>query len=184
MRFFATIVAVHKWLGIAVGLWLAIAAVTGFLLLIKKDYAWIQPPTAHGAPGEPAQYRPLHEVYAAVFALGLPQLRSEADIERVDFRPARRIHKVHSVHDHLEVQVDAVTLQVHGPAVRRSDWIEQLHDGQKLGIWVHDWLLPAVAVAFVLLTGSGYALWLWPKWKRRSLARRRADGATRDVRGG
>ena len=58
-RYLTVVLAVVQSFGIAVGLWLAIAAVTGFLLLIKKDYAWIQPPTARGAAAA-AGYGPLH----------------------------------------------------------------------------------------------------------------------------
>lgn len=172
MRSFRLFWVLHKWVGIGVGLVLLLTATTGLLLLCKRDYAWIQPPTQRGADGPAEALRPLHEVYAAVFALGLPQFRSEADIERVDFRPARRIHKIHSIHDHLELQVDAITLQVHGPAVRRSDWLEQLHDGSWFGEWVRGWVMPLVALAVLLLAGSGYYLWLWPHWRARQLRRR------------
>jgi uncharacterized iron-regulated membrane protein len=168
---FRWVVLTHRWIGITIGLVLLVSAATGFLLLIKKRAACIQPPTHVGAAGDPEQYRPLHEVYAAVFALGLPQLRSEADIERVDFRPDKRMHKVHSHRDYVEVQVDAVTLQTHGPSVRRSDWIEQLHDGTLVGGWMHDWVMPLVAVSLLALALTGYALWLWPKWRRLRLRR-------------
>ena len=166
---FRWVVLAHRWIGITIGLVLLVSAATGFLLLIKKRVAWIQPTTHVGAAGSPEQYRPLHEVYAAVFALGLPQLRSEADIERVDFRPKQRMHKVHSHRDYVEVQVDAVTLQTHGPAVRRSDWLEQLHDGNLVGGWMHDWVMPLVAVSLLALALTGYVLWLWPKWRRRQV---------------
>lgn len=159
---------VHKWLGIAFGLLLVLSAATGFLLLQKKRWEWVQPPTRIGTEGSPEQMRPLHEVYAAVFALGLPQLRAEADIARIDFRPDRRLHKVIAVADHIEVQVDAISLRTWGPATRTSDWLESLHDGSWFGAFMHDQVMSAVAIACVLLALSGYFLWLWPKWRRRA----------------
>ena len=164
---FSAIWQVHKWLGIALGVVLAMSAVTGFLLLQKKSWAWVQPPTQRGTAGPAEQLKSLSEVYAAVFALGLPQFRSEADIARIDFRPDRRLHKVVSVHDHLEVQVDAISLRTWGPATRTSDWLESLHDGSWFGAFAHDWVLATAAVGCVTLAGSGYFLWLWPKWRRR-----------------
>ena len=36
----------HKWTGIVIAILLVMSSITGFLLLIKKDFDWIQPPTA------------------------------------------------------------------------------------------------------------------------------------------
>lgn len=167
MRLFRAVWTLHRWLGLAAGLVLLLSAGTGLLLLRKKEHAWLQPPAMRGADGPPAALRPLAEVYAAVFALGAPELRSEADIARVDFRPQERVHKVVSRHGDVEVQVCAITLRTSGPAVRRSDWIERLHDGSWLGAVGHDALMPAVAVALAVLAVSGYAMWGWPAWQRR-----------------
>lgn len=166
MRVFRTIWLVHRWLGVAAGLVLLLTASTGLLLLVKKDYDWIQPPVVRGAEGPPSALQPLAAVYDAVFALDLPQFRSEADIARVDFRPRERVHKVVSRHDDLEVQVCAITLRTTGPRPRRSDWLERLHDGSWLGDFAHDRVMPVVALILFYLAGSGYVMWLWPKYKR------------------
>jgi uncharacterized iron-regulated membrane protein len=171
MGAFRTLWLLHRWAGVAAGLVLALSAATGLLLLLKKDFAWLQPPVVRGAEGPPERLQPLAAVYGAVFALGLPQLRSEADIARIDFRPAQRVHKVVSVHDDLEVQVCAITLATTGPAVRRSDWLERLHDGSWAGGAMHGVVMPAVALVLLFLASSGYVMWLWPK------LRRRRDGA-------
>lgn len=157
----------HRWAGIAAGVVLALSAATGFLLLLKKDFGWLQPPVARGAEGPPERLQPLAAVYDAIFALGLPQFRSEADIARIDFRPAQRVHKVVSQHDDLEVQVCAITLATNGPAVRRSDWLERLHDGSWAGPAMHGIVMPAAALVLLFLAGSGYVMWAWPKLRRR-----------------
>lgn len=171
MRLFRAVWTLHRWLGLAAGLLLLVSAGTGLLLLRKKEHAWLQPPVMRGAEGPPAALRPLAEVYAAVFALGAPELQSEADIARVDFRPQDRVHKVVSKRGDVEVQVCAITLRTSGPAVRRSDWIERLHDGSLFGPVGHDALMPAVAVALAVLAASGYVMWGWPAWQRRRRAR-------------
>ncbi|MFN7672482.1 MAG: PepSY-associated TM helix domain-containing protein [Planctomycetota bacterium] len=167
MRLFRAVWSLHRWVGLAAGLVLLGSACTGLLLLKKKDHAWLQPPVLRGVDGPPEALRPLAEVYAAVFALGAPELRSEADIARVDFRPQDRVHKVVSRRGDVEVQVCAISLRTSGPAVRRSDWIERLHDGSLFGAAVHDWLMPVAALALAWLAASGYAMWGWPAWQRR-----------------
>jgi uncharacterized iron-regulated membrane protein len=174
MRVFRAVWLLHRWLGLCAGLVLLLTAGTGFLLLLKKDAAWLQPAVVRGVPGPVERLQPLPAVYAAVFALGLPEFRSEADIARIDFRPAQRVHKVVSVHGDLEVQVCATTLATSGPAVRRSDWLERLHDGSAIGDWMHGWVMPAVAVVLLFLAGSGYVMWGWPKLQKARQRARRA----------
>ena len=176
MRAYRTIWLLHRWLGIAVGLLVMVVAASGLLLLVKKHFAWIQPPVVHGAPGTADDLRPLAEVYRAVFGLGLPEFRGEHDVARIDFRPDQRVHKVISVHRDLEVQVCAITLRTSGPAVRRSDWLERLHDGSWAGEWLHGLVMPVVALIVLFLAASGYVMWLWPKLGRRR-ARRHSTGS-------
>ncbi|HEX6813119.1 MAG TPA: PepSY-associated TM helix domain-containing protein [Planctomycetota bacterium] len=166
MTVFRTLWLVHRWLGVAAGLVLMLTAATGFLLLQKKSNDWLQPTVVRGASGPPEQLKPLIDVYNAVFALGLPEFRSEADIARVDFRPAQRVHKVVSEHGDLEVQVCGITLRTSGPKPRRSDWLERLHDGSFWCDAVHGWVMPAAALVLLYLASSGYVMWLWPKWQK------------------
>ena len=172
MTTFRLLWVIHKWLGIVLGFVLLTSAVTGGFLLLKKRFHWIQPTAQRGTPGPPEKLAPIHEVYQAVFALGLPQFRSEDDIDRIDFRPDKRIHKVRSRHENLEVQVDAISLAVLGGVnLRRSDWIETLHDGSWFGDWVHDYFMLGVATGLLTLGCTGYLLWLWPKILKRRRVR-------------
>ncbi len=77
----------HRWVGISLALVFATIAGTGFLLLIKKDYAWIQPPTRSGASGGVDDLLPLHTVFARVLEQGHPDFQSMDDVDRIDFRP-------------------------------------------------------------------------------------------------
>lgn len=178
MSLFRLLWLLHRWIGVGLGLVLLLSATTGFLLLKKKDWAFLQPPMMEGEPGSPELLKPLQDVYAAVFALGLPQFRSERDIARIDFRPDHRVHKITSVHDHMEVQVCAITLRTSEPRPRVSDWLEQLHDGSWFGDLAHGFVLPVAALALLYLALSGYVMWLWPKWRKR----RARDAQDRDLR--
>ena len=167
MTTFRLLWQIHKWVGVSLGIILLLSASTGLLLLFKKDFEWIQPPTQRGTNGPAELIAPMHEIYAAVFALGLPQLRSEADIDRIDFRPAKRIFKVRARQDQIEVQVDAIAATARQPEVRRSDLIEQIHDGQFFGAWAHGLVMPIAGVGLVVLAITGYLLWIWPGLVRR-----------------
>ena len=145
-------------------------AVTGFLLLIKKDHDWIQPPTQRGAEGGIERFITNQQLFETVLAQGHPDFASLDDVNRVDFRPGKRVFKVQSHHHHTEMQVDAVSGAVLGVAKRNSDLIESLHDGSFFGDAVHGWLMPLTAIALVFLVASGLFIWLQPKVKR---ARRR-----------
>jgi uncharacterized iron-regulated membrane protein len=166
MRVFRTIWLLHRWLGVTAGLVLLLTSITGILLLVKKDYAWIQPEAMVCADGSLADLQPLAKVCEAVLALDLPEFQSEADIARIDFRPAKRLHKVISKHDYVEVQVCAVSLKTSAPNQRRSDWLESLHDGSWFGDFAHDRVMPLVALILLFLASSGYVMWLFPKWKK------------------
>lgn len=176
-RGFRFVWQLHKWTGIVLGLVLLLSATTGLLLLRKKEHDWIQPPTQRGTDGAIADVIPMHEVFAAAFAVGDPRLDEEADVDRVDFRPSKRVFKVRSKHDDLEIQVDAVSGRTFAPMVRRSDWLERIHDGSAFGSAVHGLFMPLAAIAFLALSLTGYTIWIWPMLKKRAQRRRRAAEA-------
>ena len=163
---------IHKYAGIALALLVSMVAVTGLLLLLKKDFAALQPPTQRGAEGRPADFLSIDEILQRTYALGHPAFTGPEDIDRIDMRVDRRVHKVRSRHDFMEVQVDAVTGAIlSGPLPRRSDLLERIHDGSFFADWVHGWVMPTVALGLLLLTGTGLWIWIAPILTRR--ARRR-----------
>ena len=177
MRTFKFFWTTHKWTGITLSLVLATLATTGFLLLLKKEFAWIQPPTADAAEFEGtvagSDFLTNEELFDIVFAIGHRDFTSLADIDRVDFRPDSRVFKVRSSL-HSEIQVDAVTGSVLSIAFRRSDIIEQIHDGSFFAKWIHDYAMPIVAMALFFLVFSGLWLWLEPISRRRRRERTRS----------
>jgi uncharacterized iron-regulated membrane protein len=167
VRFFKLIWEVHKLLGIALGVVLLLTSITGLLLLVKRDWPWLMPPTAAGSAAPLDAALPLHRVIESAVAAGHPDLRSAADVDRVDFRPKDHVFKVLSARGNFEVQVDATTGAVLSTGVRRTDFIESLHDGRAFGAFVHGTLAPTAAIGLGLLVLTGYAVWLWPKLARR-----------------
>ena len=164
----------HKWTGIIGALVFSMIAVTGFMLLLKKEYSWIQPPTQEGAEGEVAEFLSPDDIFRSVFAANHADFQSMEDVNRVDFRPSKRVHKVQSVHNHTEVQVCAVTGEILSVDSRMSDLLETIHDGSFFADGIHEYFMPLVAVALLFLVFSGLFLWLQPVLKRRKRKTARA----------
>ena len=97
------------------------------------------------------------------------KISSWNDIDRLDVRPDKGVVKVRA-NNKWEIQIDTFTGQVMQVAYRRSDFIEQLHDGS----WFHDkiklWIfLPSGIILFGLWITGVYMLIVpyYIKWKRR-----------------
>ncbi len=164
----------HKWVGVCAATFLAVTAVTGFLLLLKKEFDWIQPPTQKGAEGTIEEFISIDEAWQRVQAADHPDFRSPDDIDRIDVRPDRRVYKVRSKHNHAEIQVDAVTGAILSTDTRTSDWLEQIHDGSWVGKPFHDYVMPLVAICVMFLVFSGLWLWITPMVRRRRRKRQAA----------
>lgn len=169
----------HKWVGVCASLFLAVTAVTGFLLLLKKEFAWIQPPTRKGAEGSIEQFITLDEAWKRIKAANHPDFASAEDIDRIDVRPDKRVYKVRSKHNHSEIQVDAMTGAILSTDTRTSDWLEQIHDGSWVGKPFHDYVMPLVAICVMFLVFSGLWLWITPMVRRRRRKKAAAEEAAR-----
>ena len=158
----------HKWVGIGSAIILLNISVTGLLLLEKKAFDWIQPATHKGEEGVTDDFIDLQTLMTAVFAQGHEDFQTLADIDRIDFRPSKRVHKVRSLHHLSEMQIDAVTGKVLNVGKRRSDLFESWHDGSFFGSWFYLLLMPVAAIALIFLTISGLYLWLAPLLKKKA----------------
>jgi uncharacterized iron-regulated membrane protein len=163
---------VHKWLGIVLAAILINISVTGFLLLEKKQYEWLQPATRKGLEGTVDKYISMEKLFDAVYGCNHPDFVNFESIDRVDFRPSKNVYKVRSKTNHAEIQVCAVSGKILNTDVRRSDFLEGLHDGSYFGEWMHGKVMPAFAISNVILAVSGLYLWLGPKLKRKKKSHR------------
>ncbi|MEZ6196849.1 MAG: PepSY-associated TM helix domain-containing protein [Planctomycetota bacterium] len=158
----------HRWGAIVGALPLLLVVGTGILLLLKKDLAWIQPPTKRGAATAPTLG--LDELLAAATTASEAGIQGWEDVDRVDVRPGRGLAKFQS-RTSWEVQVDTATAEVLSVAYRRSDLIESLHDGSffheraKLAVFLPHGIL------LLALWASGLWLFFLPYAARRRRAR-------------
>ena len=159
----------HYWASLLVALPLLIVIGTGILLLLKKEFVWIQPGTVKGRGGVPSIG--FEKIYAVAAGVEVADINSWDDIERLDVRPSKGVVKVKS-RNSWEVQVDLGTGEVLQTAYRRSDLIESIHDGTFFHTSAKLWIfLPSAIVLFVmLLTG----LYLFALPQLASLRRKRS----------
>jgi uncharacterized iron-regulated membrane protein len=158
---------VHRWGSILVLIPTGVVILSGIALQLKKQSAWIQPPTQNGSGTQLSLS--FDQVLAAVQAVPEAQVETWDDVERLDVRPGKGMLKVRCK-NRWEVQLDAKTGDVLQVAYRRSDLIESLHDGSFFHDRVKLWVFLPSALVLGVLWGTGIYLFLLPyfaKWKKR-----------------
>ncbi|MBU2979330.1 PepSY domain-containing protein [Alteromonas sp. C1M14] len=142
----------HLWLSLVIFIPVVIVIGSGLLLQVKKEFDWIQPPTQKTDSHTPTIS--FEQIIAAVQTVPNANLRSWADIDRLDVRPNKGVIKVRGK-NHWEIQLNAQNAKVLQVAYRRTDTIESIHDGSWFFESAKLWLfLPAAVLLFVLwLTG-------------------------------
>ncbi|MFN7629614.1 MAG: hypothetical protein ACK5PZ_22530, partial [Pirellula sp.] len=164
---------IHYWATAFVAVPFALVLLTGTLLQLKKQLPWVQPTEMRG--GKSFNWVGFQEVLGALKNRPELGIQDWNDVQRLDIRPSKGLAKA-ILHSGWEVQLDLENGQVLQQAIRRSDWIESLHDGSyfagnwsKLGVF-----LPAAIVVLVMwITG------LWMFWLPFAVKLRRKRAAVR-----
>jgi len=160
---------IHKWGAIIIALPFLVVLISGLFLQVKKEFAWIQPPTIEGVSTDlELTFDEILEISASVDSAGIKQWQ---DIDRLDVRPDKGMVKVRGVNN-WEIQIDTKTGDVLHVAFRRSGIIEALHDGS----WFHDsaklWIfLPSGVIVTVLWITGIYMFFIPYLNKRRNRKR-------------
>ena len=147
----------HRWAGVITALPFIIITVTGMMLLLKKDIAWIQPATQKGSSKELSLS--FDEILTSVNQVKEVNIKSWNDIDRLDIRPNKGIIKIRGKND-WEVQLDSKSAEVLQVAMRRSDLIESIHDGSFFHKSVKLWLFLPVSILLILVWISGLYLFI------------------------
>lgn len=163
----------HRWFGVIAGLFLAIIAVTGFLLATKGTFGWVRPPESTGTPGGSLeQVVPLDSVAKSAFGVGLANLSEPRHIDRIDYRPKSNIFKVLSKEGYHEVQIDGASGKVLAVNYRTDQLAEDIHDFSFFSDFLHNWWLPVVGVFLAFLSISGICMFFVPPIRRWRFKRR------------
>ena len=150
----------HYWGSFVILFPVLIIIVTGIFLQLKKDVEWIQPKTTTGQISNNPSIS-FEQILNISKTIKEAEINSWDDIDRLDVRISKGIVKVRS-NNRWEIQIDTYSGKVIQVAYRRSDIIEQIHDGS----WFHDkaklWIfLPSGIILFVLWI-TGFYMFLLP----------------------
>lgn len=149
----------HRWGAIAIAVPLLVVIGSGILLQLKKEFAWIQPPTMRGQG--PPMTLTLDEILLIAGAEPEALIEGWDDVDRLDVRPSKGIVKVRATNQ-WEVQIDLATSAVLSSAYRRSDLIESIHDGSFFHSKAKLWLFLPSGVILLALWLTGLYLWALP----------------------
>lgn len=158
----------HRWGAIVVAAPFLLVLVSGLLLQVKKQFAWVQPPTKKGKGKVPSVS--MDDLLRAVMVVPEAGVASWDDIDRIDMRIKDGIYKV-QCKNRYEIQVDFQTGKVLQVEYRRSDFIESLHDGSWFGDWAKLYLFLPTAFVVLVLWLTGMYLFVLPlsvKWRRKN----------------
>jgi uncharacterized iron-regulated membrane protein len=145
----------HRWGAIAVAVPFLLVLLTGLLLQVKKQVAWVQPPEQKtNAPAPAVPWERILEIARSVPEAGIGGWH---DIDRVDMRPGKGMAKVLSK-SRWELQIDIRDGSILQSAYRRTDVIEDLHTGAWFSDGAKLWIFLPAALIVTLLWGTGVYL--------------------------
>ena len=161
---------IHRWTGITLFVFFFVIGVTSVLLGWKKDSDYLMPPTSRGSSTELREWLPADRLLAIARTTLTDSLGPDYDptIDRLDYRPDKGSVKFLFKDHYGEVQLDGATGEVLSIGIRRSDFIEQIHDGSIVSDPVKLVYSSIMGLATIVFTVSGFWLWYGPKRMRKT----------------
>lgn len=144
----------HYYGAIACALPILIVIVSGILLILRKDLAWVQPPTQKGQ--STLMTLSFEQILQRSKAVEIAAISNWDDISRLDVRPSKGLIKVRAKSG-WELQLDSHSGKLLHTAYRRTGMIESIHQGT----FFHDYakyglFLPASCLLLLLLITGTY----------------------------
>ena len=141
----------HYWLGwIVIVPWIIVMA-SGLLLQVRYEVPWVMPVLQQGQGTVPSvEYVQVLETARQVPDYGVNEWK---DVWRVYVYPNQGTTTVRAK-NRQELQIDSATGEVLQVAVRRTDWLEDIHEGKWNGLNLWLFLPVHVLSLFLWLTGA------------------------------
>ena len=167
----------HRQTGVLLFVFFFIIAITGLLLGWKKNSGgYLLAATKKGASADAADWLPSDSLIniAIHYLQDSISVNLSPEIDRLDYRPSKGIVKVLFTQHYDAVQIDCSTGQVLSHDVRRSDWVEHVHDGTIVDNWLglsngaFKLIYTSImGIALLIFTLTGFWLWYGPKRLRK-----------------
>jgi len=168
---------IHHWGSLLIMLQMGLVIAAGLLLMVKKEFTWIQPPTMKSVEPSLIPSRSMAELFAAAQALPQLELNAWQDLVRVDVKPDKGVVKF-VASNQWEAQFDTTSGELLHLAYRRSDIIESLHDGSFFADWVKLYVFLPSGLVLLVLWATGIYLFFLTQLKRRRKLSRLARGTS------
>jgi uncharacterized iron-regulated membrane protein len=165
---------IHRYIAIASFFFLLMISVTGLLLIWKKNSGGYLLADSHKGTttdlGQWLSFDSLQKIAATVLHDSIsPELSPK--LNRIDARPEKGMVKLVFEDHYWAIQLDAATGKVLVLERRRADFIENLHDGSFFDKMIGGYFKLSygsfVGLTLLLLTITGFFLWINPKRIRR-----------------
>lgn len=168
---------IHRYTGACLFAVFFFIAVSGLLLGWKKHSGdAILAKTRTGSTTDLTRWKPLSELRDNAVAYYRDSLQPGGafEIDRMDVRPGKGVVKFTFTPGFTGLQLDGATGEVLYVETRRSDFIEKLHDGSLVDLWLgldngafKLFYTSLAGVALLVFTITGFWLWYGPKRMRR-----------------
>lgn len=169
---------IHRTMGAFLFVFFFVISVSGFLLGLKKHSGdFLLPETAQGSSTQLEDWLPLNQLHA----IATETLRDSVsptlstEIDRIDVRKEKGSVKFIFADHYYGIQLDGLTGNVLNIGKRRSDLVENIHDGSILDAYFNTpngeiklIYTSLMSIALLLFTITGFWLWYGPKRMRKS----------------
>ena len=164
---------VHRATGASLFVFFFVVAISGLLLGWKKHSGGvILSETYEGTTTDLEEWLPIHVLHARAVQAFRDSVSTElsAGVDRIDVRPDKGVVKFVFAEDYWGVQLDGATGALLHVERRRSDFVENVHDGSVLdhAFGTSDGQIKLVyttvmGLALFTFTLTGFWLWYGPK---------------------
>ena len=173
---------IHRTTGALLFALFFVLACTGLLLGWKKHSGGLILPKSYaGTSTDMREWLPVSVLHARAVAVARDSISPDLslELERIDIRPDKGMVKFVFVEGYWGIQIDCATGNLLHIERRRSDFIENIHDGSILdyltgtsGEQIKLVYTSMMGVALLTFTITGFWLWLGPKRMRATSASR------------
>ncbi|KAA2219530.1 MULTISPECIES: PepSY domain-containing protein [Maribacter] len=168
---------IHRTTGALLFFFFLFISITGLLLGWKKNSnGLILAKTEKGTSTELMDWLPLETLKQNAQKIFRDSISTELspEIDRIDVRPDKGILKFKFVDNYYGIQLDGATGNLLKIERRRSDFIEQVHDGSILDRYLGTsdgqiklFYTTVMGLALLVFTITGFWLWYGPKRMKR-----------------